>query len=241
MQKILLEILLHLGIVLPFAILFLKEKSWVNYKRLMVFALVFIVHTLIVFLPSLFDFFKIIDGSWNWNGKILSILWGVSAFFIFRKYFSANNYFTLKQDKTGSRKAFLGALAIVILSGALFYFMGSSDFDLETLAFQLLMPGLDEEIVYRGILLGLLMSSLKSKFYFLGNPSVLLTSILFGLIHALKLNAQLEISFDPFYFLYTGIAGYVWGWITIKSRSILFAMLSHSLAAFFGSFISMIK
>ena len=120
----------------------------------------------------------------------------------------------------------------------LFFF---SKFNLETLAFQISLPGIDEEIMFRGILLGLLATSLKDKISFLGNPSVLLTAILFGFMHALTLNKDYSINFEPIYFIQTGFAGYVWGWITIKSRSILLAIVSHNFSNFFGTLSTMIK
>ncbi|MBP7500508.1 MAG: CPBP family intramembrane metalloprotease, partial [Chryseobacterium sp.] len=43
------------------------------------------------------------------------------------------------------------------------------------------------------------------------------------------------------YFIQTGFAGYIWGWITIKSRSILLAILSHNFSNFFGTLSTMIK
>ena len=95
--------------------------------------------------------------------------------------------------------------------------------------------------MFRGILLGLLATSLKDKISFLGNPSVLLTAILFGFMHALTLNKDYSIDFEPIYFIQTGFAGYVWGWITIKSRSILLAIVSHNFSNFFGTLSTMIK
>jgi len=41
------------------------------------------------------------------------------------------------------------------------YFDSAKEFDWETLIFQLTMPGFDEEIIFRAILLGLLLTSLK--------------------------------------------------------------------------------
>ena len=121
------------------------------------------------------------------------------------------------------------------------FLLGKSDFDTETLAFQLTVPGIDEEIMFRGILLGLLATSLQDKILFLGNPSILITAILFGFMHALTLNENFTIDFEPIYFLQTFLAGYIWGWITIKSRSILLAILSHNLSNFFGTLSTMIK
>ncbi len=90
-------------------------------------------------------------------------------------------------------------------------------------------------------MLGLLMTSLKDKIPYLGNPAVLLTAILFGFGHGLSLDKNYTIDFNPLYFMQTGFAGYVWGWITMKSRSILLAILSHNFGNFFGTVSAMIK
>ena len=129
----------------------------------------------------------------------------------------------------------------MVLATIIWYVFRKTDFNIETLAFNLILPGIDEEIIFRGILLGLLMSILKENVFSIINPSVLVTSILFGFIHALKLNSHNSIDFDIIYFFQTGLAGYAWGWITVKSKSILFAILSHNFSNFFGTLITMIK
>jgi len=130
---------------------------------------------------------------------------------------------------------------MVLLSSIIWFIFGKSEYNFETLAFQISIPGIDEEIFFRGLLLGLLSSALKDKISFLGNPSILLTAILFGFMHALKIDKNNSLSFESIYFFQTGIAGYVWGWVTIKSRSILLAILSHNLSNFFGTLLTMIK
>lgn len=98
-----------------------------------------------------------------------------------------------------------------LLSTIVWFLLGKSEFNIETLAFQLTVPGIDEEIIFRGILLGLLMSTLKDKISFFGNPSILLTAILFGFWHSLTLDKNYSIDFNPIYFFQIGLAGYVWG------------------------------
>lgn len=118
---------------------------------------------------------------------------------------------------------------------------GGSPFDFETLAFQLTMPGIDEEIMFREVLLGLLLNALKDKISILGNPGILLTAILFGFLHALTLDKDYSISFEPIYFLQTGFGGYVWAWVAMKSRSILLPILSHVFANFFAALVAMFR
>lgn len=240
-MKYLIEPILQIIILVPLAILLLKDRNKENFLRVLFFALIYVVYQIALSLPYLFKPLDFIGGSWNWDGKIFGILFGVICYFGFRKYFSENDFFTFRQDTKGFRKTLAVAIFIVVLATAIAFLTGSSKFDVETLAFQLTMPGIDEEIMFRGILLGFLASSLKAKFAFLGNPAVLLNAVLFGLMHALTLDKNNSLDFEPIYFLQTAIGGYAWAWMTIKSRSILLAILSHNFSNFFAASSTMIK
>jgi uncharacterized protein len=241
MARIIYESLLQLAIVLPMIFIFLRKYDKENIKRILVFSLIFICYQIFLNLPKHFDFLKIIKSDWNWNGKILGILFGVICYFLFRHLFIDHDYFGLKQDKTYFKRATIVSIIVVLSASILWYIFGKSEFNLESLAFQLTLPGIDEEIMYRGILLGLLMSGLKVQVKFIGNPSLLIISILFGIIHALKLVEGFIPNFNLIYFLQTGLAGYAWGWVTIKSRSIVLAIISHNFSNFFGTLAMMIK
>lgn len=233
MIKVLLEATLQVIILIPIAFFFLKEKSKLNYKRLLIFAVIFVFYQALLFLPKFNSNFDVIKSSWNWSGKIFGITYGFISYLLFKKYFPENDFFTIKQNKKDLKPALIGAIAIVLTSMIPWSILDKSAFNIETLAFQISLPGIDEEIMFRGVFLGLLATSLKDKVYFFGNPSVLLTAILFGFTHSLTLNKDYTIDFELFYFIQTVFAGYVWGWITIKSHSILLAILSHNLSNFF--------
>lgn len=241
MTKILAEALLQVLILIPFAILFLKDKTKVNFQRLLIFVVCYVVYQLCLVLPKINSTFDFIKSSWNWDGKICGIIFGILSYFTFNKYFIENDFFTFRQNKDGFKKAKIGAILVVLLSTIIWFLLGNQKFDVETLAFQFSVPGIDEEIMFRGILLGLLSTALKDNFSIFGNPSVLITAVLFGFMHALTLDKGFSIDFDAVYFIQTGFAGYIWGWITIKSRSILLAILSHNFSNFFGTLSTMIK
>lgn len=241
MNRFLLEAFLQVIILVPFAILAANKKSKENFLRIFFFALIYIIYQLILVLPKLSSALNFIGGNWNWEGKLFGIIWGIICYFIFRKYFSENDFFTFKQDRNGFKTALIATIISVLLVTAIAYLTGEDKFNVETLAFQLTMPAIDEEIMFRGILLGLLMTALRDKISFLGNPAILLTAILFGFIHALTLEKDFSVNFEPIYFLHTGIGGFVFGWITVKSRSILLAVLAHGLANFLAALATMIK
>jgi uncharacterized protein len=241
MTRFLLEAILQVIFIIPLAIFLMKNRTKEDYLRIFFCALIYISYQIALVLPKLSEALNFIGGKWNWDGKIFGILFGVICYFVFRKYFSENDFFTLRQNHENFKKSLTVAIVIVILATIIAALTGNSEFDKETLAFQLTMPGVDEEIMFRGILLGLLMTTLREKVSFLGNPSVLLTAVLFGFMHALTLDKDYSIEFEPIYFIQTGLGGYVWGWITVKSRSILPAILSHNFSNFFAALSTMTK
>ncbi|GET46676.1 CPBP family intramembrane glutamic endopeptidase [Capnocytophaga felis] len=240
MIKILAESFLQVALLLPFAILFLKEKSKISFIRLLIFVGCYMVYQLFIVLPKILEF-DIVESRWNWEGKALGVICGIGCYLFFRRYFRENDFFTIRQNKENFKPSLIVAVGVVLLSTVVWFLLGKSEFDVETLAFQISLPGVDEEIIFRGILLGLLASSLKEKTAFVGNPSVLLTAILFGFMHGLTLDKNYAVDFDFIYFIQTAFAGYLWGWITLKSRSILLAILSHNFSNFLGTLATMIK
>lgn len=241
MLRLLIEAILQIIIIVPFAAVLIEKRTKENYLRILFFALIYIIYQITLVLPKLSESLNFIGGNWNWDGKLFGIIWGIICYFIFRQYFSENDFFTFKQDKNGFKPALIATIVSVLLVTLIAYLLGEDKFSGETLAFQLTMPAIDEEIMFRGILLGLLMTALREKVSFLGNPAILLCGILFGLIHALTLEKDFSINFEPVYFLHTGIGGFVFAWIAIKSRSILLAILAHGLANFLAALVTMVK
>ena len=74
------------------------------------------------------------------------------------------------------------SIIIIFMTASIWFIFGKSEFDIETLLFQLTIPGIDEEIMYRGVLLGLLMSCIKDKRFFRNYIGILIIAILFGFI-----------------------------------------------------------
>lgn len=241
MIRLFLEPLLQVAILIPFMILLLQEKSAVNFRRLFSFCACYLLYQAALILPRIHPALDFIKSRWNWDGKIYAILWAVMAYFLFRRLFPENNFFTFRQKKEGFKSASLGAVSIVLLSAFVWFLLGNAKLNYETLAFQLTLPGIDEEMIFRGILFGLLLSALRQNIPFLGNPALLITSALFGFIHALTLSENYSIRFNTLYFIQTAFAGWVWGWVTLRSRSILISVLSHNLSNFFGTLVTMLK
>ncbi len=231
MTRVIIENIIHLIIVLPIILITLKEKKPDFLKIIFVFSVFFIIHGLLLYLPIEYQNLKIFEGKWNWTGKIFSILGSVIFLLFFRKFELKDYYLTLNQNKTFIKKG-ITVISIIILVQSIMTFIYDSpkEWHSETILFQLTMPGIDEEIAYRGIMLGLLTKVLKPfcKLTIL-HPAIIVTSILFGCAHGLILTNSQELVFKSFSFFRTLIMGLIWGWLTVKSGSVLLALISHNL------------
>ena len=169
------------------------------------------------------------SSSWNWEGKALAVLLSLVVASLpvigWRR-----TGLTLKQDRRGLPGALMlsGLLAALFLGLAL-YFPGQG-FDLGSLAFQLTMPGLDEEIFYRGVLLLMLNEAFGKPVRILGawmGWGAVLSSLAFGLTHALGYSGG-GFTFEPLLMASTGGAALLLVWLREKTGSVLLPILLHN-------------
>jgi membrane protease YdiL (CAAX protease family) len=126
-------------------------------------------------------------------------------------------------------------MSVVVLLPTLLVmaFSDHSTSNIETLLFQMIMPGLNEELVFRGIF-----QSLLNRAF--GKPSVLwgaqvgfglvLTSLLFGVVHFVSIDKVGIVHFGDVLNLLriTGV-GFAFGWIRERSGSLLPCVVLHGL------------
>jgi len=239
------ESIIHLIILIPLIYFFIEKGNTHKVKLLFLFILYFLGYQFIIRLPFHFEALDVFGGKWNWSGKIFTTITSLIFYYYFKDLFYPNNFIKTEQEKKSIRFNIILAailLLIVIIEGFIFY---NAKWNLETIFFQATLPGIDEEIAYRGIMLGILSTVLikEPKLFnkFKLNPAIWIVGILFGLIHALKLNKEFNISFDMLYFIQTFFFGVIWSWMTIKSKSILLPMLSHNLVNTLPTIIGMLK
>ncbi len=164
---------------------------------------------------------------WNWEGKALAaaLSLGVAALLGLRR-----SGVTLRQHRTGLRGALaLSALLVAVFLGLAMWFPGEPA-DVDTLAFQLTMPGLDEELFYRGVLLLLLNEAFGRPLSVLGAPmgwGALVSSVAFGLTHALGY-ADGGFTFDAAAMALTGAPALLLVWLREKTGSLLLPILLHN-------------
>lgn len=170
------------------------------------------------------------DGDWNWQGKILALactlLVASHPAFGWRR-----SRLTLSQAP-GSLKASLPILLLyVAFFAAIGWMFPSEPASGETIAFQLTMPGFEEEPFYRGILLFALGRAFLGRATFLGVEwgwGAVLSCILFGLAHALSFSDG-RFAFDPLTMALTAIPSFIAVWLVLRTRSVLVPVVLHNL------------
>jgi len=229
-------------LLLPLILIFIKDRNHV--KTISLFILIFTCYQIILKIPLEYNEFDIINGKQNWTGKLLGIFFGLLTYSLLYRRLEPFNFLRFKQEPKALLKTVL-ASSIMICTGFFSYFDSPRNFDIEILAFQLTMPGFDEEIMFRGILLALLLTCLQDKIKIvektLGNPSIFIIAVLFGLAHGFSVTNSLEFRFEFYPFICTFVSGYVLSWITVESKSILFPVLSHNIVNFIQTLMRMIK
>lgn len=109
----------------------------------------------------------------------------------------------------------------------------SSDITLEYLIYQMTLPGLAEELVYRCVIQAKLNKQLGCSWR-IGGAKIgwgwIITSVVFWAMHAFRVDTHLKLSFYWPTLTMQLFAGFVYGWVYQRARSIYPAMLAHNLA-----------
>lgn len=183
-------------------------------------------------IPQLWPALDIVDASrWNWSGKFWSIALALIAMFALRLGRVEVGLIAPKNVKV----SLIVTALLITLSFSLGLVFDPDVPNAETVAFQLLMPGLAEEFVYRGIapaiLLGLYRpdSSLQSQ----GASRIpwnviLITSIMFAAWHGLSYGDG-AFSFDLLSASFPFIGAIAYCWLRFYSGSLLFPIVAHAL------------
>ena len=109
---------------------------------------------------------------------------------------------------------------------------GAQPSDAETIAFQLIVPGLDEELLFRGILLLALNEAFARRVSVAGAPigwGGLVTCVMFGVVHGCAWEAgRFDLGLEAM--LWSGGPSLLLLWLRERTGSLLLPVLAHNLA-----------
>lgn len=177
-------------------------------------------------LPNLFD-----GGDWNWQGKLLATILTL-AVAAHPKLGWTNVGLTLAQNAHGRRLTYGVAVVVCIAFVGLALSVANDPFDAETLAFQLSMPGFDEEPFYRGTLLLALNEAFRRQWRVMGinlGCGGILSCLLFGMGHAFAFSDG-AFSLDWMTMAATAIPAFLLVWFRERTGSLVLPVVLHNFA-----------
>jgi hypothetical protein len=166
---------------------------------------------------------------WNWEGKALAFALSLTVALILG---AKRVGLTLKQDRKGLKGALILSAALAALFLGLALWSPTAPINPDELAFQLTMPGLDEELFYRGVLLLMLNEAFARPLRVLGAPmgwGALISCVAFGLAHALGYSDG-GFTFDAMTMALTGGPALLLVWLREKTGSLLLPVVMHNFA-----------
>lgn len=194
----------------------------------LLFGLYLALDDLVTGLPHLIKGISFQEGNWNWSGKLLSLVLSVAVIGGLRM---SPDALGLRIRQRHPTLAWLSLVGFALWGIALGLFFKPGIPDVETLAFQGTMPGLAEELAYRGIAPAILLGLIHRKPHVEGIPwaVVFSTAFTFGIWHSLSVSGG-DIRFDVMSGLFPFLGSIPSGWLRFKTKSLLVPVLGHALA-----------
>ena len=177
------------------------------------------------------------EADWNWQGKLLALA-ATLAVASLPAFGWRASFLALPRAEGGWKLVLAGCLAYVALFLGLALAFPNEPASAETVAYQLTMPGLEEEAFYRGVLLLALYRAFTGRKRLLGvdwSWGAVVSCALFGLAHAFGYSDG-GFRFDPLTMLLTGGPSLFAVWLALRTRSVLLPVLLHN----FGNAITLL-
>ncbi|MCU0646390.1 MAG: CPBP family intramembrane metalloprotease [Gemmatimonadaceae bacterium] len=171
---------------------------------------------------------RTLGGDWNWLGKACSLIACLAAI---RLFSFSRHAVGLTWPPHRARTAWWTIAVLTAASTGLGFVYTPPAPSLETVLFQLTMPGITEELAFRGIAPALLLSAWGER----EGPdsptpwTVIATcAVAFGLWHMVGVH-QGRLTFDVMSGLFPLIGGVAYGWLRAISGTVWLPMVAHGL------------
>lgn len=226
--------------ILCLPILAEKEKKW---SLILIFLSSVLVLEYLLYKSQFIN--SIFDLNLNWSGKVVTTILALIIIYLLKRRGDFDFGITLKQNK-GSLKAVLTVFLIIgILEMLIVYFLyGSYDSSIEENLYQSSMPGISEEIIYRGLYLGLLNRIFMKRKMIFGASigyAAIVTSIMFGMSHGISINENFQIDINHSPMVIPFAFGLIWVWMRERTGSLLVPILFHNFSNEIGQFLMKFK
>lgn len=171
----------------------------------------------------------LIPGERNWQGKGLALA-ATLLIAALPGLGWRESFFTFRQATAGWKATAAVAALYLGFFATLAALLPNAPASAENVAFQLTMPGLEEEAFYRGLLLLVLCRAFTDRFRLLGvewSWGAILSCVLFGLAHALGFSDG-AFAFDILTMALTAVPSLIGVWLVLRTHSILGPVILHN-------------
>ncbi|HSN17329.1 MAG TPA: CPBP family intramembrane glutamic endopeptidase [Gammaproteobacteria bacterium] len=230
---------LNLGLLLP---LFLVAFGTSRHRKaaampVLLFVVLFTLDMALVFSFKLYEFIPA-WGHWNWQGKLLEAAWPVALALLVPVAFPPKEMgLVLPAEPKRSGRVLLICCVLYALIGIPLMLLMGAHFgisgDLPTFAYEATMPGLGEELVYRGALLMLLNQAFGRPWKLAGIQfgwGFIIVTFMFGFLHGVGIqpghSPLIVVSWVGM--LFPLITGAVLAWIRERTGSVWPGVLFHN-------------
>ena len=173
---------------------------------------------------------------WNWGGKVLdtAVMLAVATMFIVTKRFTAKDFGLTFRQAPGTWRAvvFMMIPYLVIIAALTAKWFGETKPQTaETIWYEATLPGLAEELLWRGILLALLDRMFTARLRLanaeIGYGAIALT-LVFALVHGLHFDKTLAMQTDWMNALMAGVTGFALVWLRLRTKSLVLPVVLHN-------------
>lgn len=176
----------------------------------------------------------------NWSGKILAIGLTLAMMKMIPQSSALEMGLTLRQNSGSILPSTFAAIALCIFAWGVIWLVGNqNEPTIERLLYQATMPGLDEELFFRGLLFAVFLRAFPATSPGAGKgywPAAAVVTFLFAAGHALIFNKG-SLAFDPLFLAYAAVLGFGLLWIRQRTGSLLLPVLVHNIINFGNTFI----
>jgi membrane protease YdiL (CAAX protease family) len=222
---------LIIACALPFAVAGVWQSRARNWRLFSLVGVLLLTQTAVTSLPRINGFGHL---HWNWQGSLLSVLWPLLLVRLAPEV-SLTSIGVTARLRRGWLKPSIVALLIALAVPAVFFALGSRlKLTAEGWIYLSTMPGLAEELVFRGVIQSLLNRAFPRSWNLAGAPcgwGLVITAVLFAGANGLVgVDAQLH----PHFVLHAGIPpllmSLVSGWVRERTDSIWPSVFGHNLS-----------
>jgi len=222
----------------PVALLVLALPGLARPQRKLVAVIVLLgcLDTGMTMLPVIDKALQLPGVHWNWAGKVFDLvaMAAVAIVLMATKTLSASDIgLTFRQAPGTGRAVLFVVLPFLVILAVLTatLFGETSPQSSETILYEATMPGLAEELFWRGILLALFDRLFTARFTLWGAEigyGAFATTAVFGLVHMMGFDDHLMVHFAWMGGLMAAVTGFLFAWIKTRSRSLVLPALMHN-------------